>query len=545
MPAAMTILSCPHVGMPLPAYCLLPNNLAESSSKHYCALSYPFCSNVGSVWCSSVSKEAGVKLSGSKHLSYFRRRGFGLRLLAGLSSVADDSVTDSSQTSNYCVLYAVNAVAPVMKRGYGAFGGATLEKAKLDLSQSTTRSSPQTEDGGSGGDIGNKINHGGGDGGDDGGDDDDYFGDADDADDEDEGFFRRRLAIPELFDRKIVEAILHEWYRTITDLPAGLRQAVEMNVISSVQMARFMAINARPTLARFISRLVPPSISRAFVGRILADPGFLHKMFWEQAITIGHGVWWEVQHRRERLKDEWDLAALNILTLSICNATIVWSLAPCRSYGNTFKFNLQNAIQKLPHNIFERSYMLREFDLLKRVQSFIYKAGELCLVGMLVGTAGGSLSKIVASRKKSMQLSTPSVRTSALSYGAFLGLSGNLRYQFVYGADRVMRQHFDNLGFVVLCSCALRFLNIHIGDVTRLSWLGLETIPLMETQSLQSAYQRPSLATETPLNGWSVPTEIFPLGFFGGKEDTKKQRQEKPTRTPARRKVKRKVMHAS
>ncbi|KAF4400771.1 hypothetical protein G4B88_001326 [Cannabis sativa] len=41
--------------------------------------------------------------------------------------------------------------------------------------------------------------------------------------------------------------------------------------------------------------------------------------------------------------------------VSTCNAIAIWSLAPCRSYGNTFHFNLQNTLQKLPNNTFEKS----------------------------------------------------------------------------------------------------------------------------------------------------------------------------------------------
>ncbi|MCO5550477.1 hypothetical protein L7F22_003964 [Adiantum nelumboides] len=199
----------------------------------------------------------------------------------------------------------VHAMAPVMKRGYGAFGGgATLEKSKLDLSQKTSQVAPKTEDGGGGGDIGKGINHGGGDGGDDGGDDDDYFGDADDDDEGDDGgFFGRRVSLPEVFDRKIVEAIMQEWYKTFTELPAGLRQAVELGFISSAQMARYLSYIGRPTLARLLSRAMPPSPSRAFVGRMIADPSFLYKLLWEQAVTIAYGSWWEFKHRRESQKE--------------------------------------------------------------------------------------------------------------------------------------------------------------------------------------------------------------------------------------------------
>jgi hypothetical protein len=51
----------------------------------------------------------------------------------------------------------------------------------------------------------------------------------------------------------------------------------------------------------------------------------------------------------------------------------------------------------------------------------------------------------------------PSVSTSALSHGAFLGVSGNVRYQLLNGAERVMQQHFNHLGVVLFCSTALRF----------------------------------------------------------------------------------------
>lgn len=32
----------------------------------------------------------------------------------------------------------------------------------------------------------------------------------------------------QMFDRKYVEAILQEWFKTVSDLPAGIRQAVEL-----------------------------------------------------------------------------------------------------------------------------------------------------------------------------------------------------------------------------------------------------------------------------------------------------------------------------
>uniref|UniRef100_A0A7N2LM74 Uncharacterized protein n=1 Tax=Quercus lobata TaxID=97700 RepID=A0A7N2LM74_QUELO len=195
------------------------------------------------------------------------------RCLVAPPALSDIAVSSSSSSSSM--------LSPVMKGQYGAFGAVTLEKGKLDMSQKQSQSSPETAIGGGGGDIGKKINHGGGDGGDDDGDDDDYFDDFDDGDDDDYfddfddgdegdegGLFRRRKFLEELFDLKFVDAVLNEWQKTMMDLPAGFRQAYEMGLVSSAQMVKFLAINARPTTTRFISRALPEGMSRAFIGRV-------------------------------------------------------------------------------------------------------------------------------------------------------------------------------------------------------------------------------------------------------------------------------------
>ncbi|XP_059455268.1 protein RETICULATA-RELATED 1, chloroplastic-like [Corylus avellana] len=460
------------------------------------------------------------------------RRGLVLRASASSSSaqVGGDSVgllercfvappTPGGSDSASAVM-----VAPVMKGQYGALGSVTLEKGKLDMSQKQSQSSPETAIGGGGGDIGKKINHGGGDGGDDDGDDDDYFDDFDDGDEGDEGgLFRRRKFIEELFDRKFVDAVLHEWQRTMMDLPAGFRQAYEMGLVSSAQMVRFLAINARPTNTRFISRALPEGISRAFIGRMIADPAFLYKLLLEEAATIGCSVWWELKNRKDRIKQEWDLALINVLTVATCNAIVVWSLAPCRSYGNTFQFDLQNTLQKLPNNIFEKSYPLREFDLQKRFHSFFYKAAELCMVGLSAGAVQGALSNVLASKKEGrLSVTIPSVSSNALGYGAFLGLYANLRYQLICGFDRSMANHFDVIAVALFFSTALRILNVQLGERSRVAWLGVEADPLVDSDSLLKVYSRPPEDVDEASSKWFISKKavISGLGLLGIKQGT-------------------------
>ncbi|EEF30956.1 conserved hypothetical protein [Ricinus communis] len=460
-----------------------------------------------------------LQLPAVQVVSYKQRRSLAIKCASSSSSVIDGGCGESVAALERCFIApdasppvdlgssSRGEFVPVMKGSkFGAFGAVTLEKGKLDLTQKESKVSPEVALGGGGGDIGKKINHGGGDGGDDDGDDDDYFDDFDDGDEGDEGgLFRRRKFLEELFDRKFVDAVLNEWQKTMMDLPAGFRQAYEMGLISSAQMVKFLAINARPTTTRFISRSLPQAISRAFIGRMIADPAFLYRLLLEQAATVGCSVWWELKNRKDRIKQEWDLALVNVLTASACNAIVVWSLAPCQT----------------PNNIFEKSYPLREFDLQKRVHSFFYKAAELCVVGLSAGAIQGQLSNVLASRKKDrLSVTVPPVSNYARGYGAFLGLYANLRYQLLCGMDRALVSHFDVIGVALFFSTALRILNVQVGETSRLAWIGAEADPLVQSDDLLKAYNRPSEDATKASSKWfiSKKTLVSGLGLLGIKQ---------------------------
>ncbi|KAH7516410.1 hypothetical protein FEM48_Zijuj10G0132400 [Ziziphus jujuba var. spinosa] len=56
---------------------------------------------------------------------------------------------------------------------------------------------------------------------------------------------------------------------------------------------------------------------------MLADPSFLHKLLLEQATTIGCSVWLEFKNRKDKIKLEWDLALVYVLTVAACDAIFV------------------------------------------------------------------------------------------------------------------------------------------------------------------------------------------------------------------------------
>lgn len=120
-------------------------------------------------------------------------------------------------------------------------------------------------------------------------------------------------------------------------MPAMLRRAVDMGLFSSAQLVRFLSMDVRPNTTRAVQRSLPMSLSRAFVGRMMADPAFFHKLLMENMLAFGFGLAYEIKMRRHRLMREWDLALIHITGLMAATTAGVWMIAPNRSYGAASK----------------------------------------------------------------------------------------------------------------------------------------------------------------------------------------------------------------
>ena len=80
-----------------------------------------------------------------------------------------------------------------------------------------------------------------------------------DGDGDSDGFFRKVFG--ELYDAKAIQAVLQEWYKTMADMPLILRQAAQMGLFSSAALVRFLAMDVRPNVTRFVTRSLPTSVS--------------------------------------------------------------------------------------------------------------------------------------------------------------------------------------------------------------------------------------------------------------------------------------------
>lgn len=383
--------------------------------------------------------------------------------------------------------------------------GATMERSKLSLKQNMQQSSPKLDDGMGGGGLGKGIfNGGGGDGGDD--DDDDYFNEGDDDGDGDgDGFFRR--VFQELYDAKAIAAVLQEWYKTMGDLPGILRQAAEMGMFSSAALVRFMSMDVRPNVTRMVTRSLPPSVSREVVGRLMADPAFMQKLALEQMITIGASIIYEARVRGENFWKEFDLVAVNTLSLAAANAAVVYLVAPTRAAPAPARHEWQNMLAKLPNNVFEGTTPLRSYSNNSRVASFFVKAAELSGVGMLAGGLQSALSQgVVALRKRSdasfePSMKVPSIQQNALGMAATCGVFANARYQIIAGFDRYLFENANYLWSYLTLSGLLRTASTAIGDQTRQFMCGLPA-PLDDTQQRLARARRQALAQQRMMQSY-------------------------------------------
>ena len=151
----------------------------------------------------------------------------------------------------------------------------TLEREPIRFIMPTpTRQAPKLDDGGDGGENGrHNRNGGGGDGG--GNNDDDDFFNEEEGDGEGggehgaEGGLFATIAVAESYDKLSIAAVFAEWMRTVADLPLIIRRAVEMGLFSSAQLVRFFSMDVRPSVARTVTRALPPAVS--LTPLLLAD----------------------------------------------------------------------------------------------------------------------------------------------------------------------------------------------------------------------------------------------------------------------------------
>jgi len=374
-------------------------------------------------------------------------------------------------------------LAPRMASGsqLGGGGGATMQRGGLDLQQKAVVQGPKLADGGGGGNSGNFVNFGGGGGGD-SDDDDDFFGGGDEDGDGDgsggNNWFRAATA--ELFDMGAVNAVLGEWGYTVASLPAFFRAGAGLfltGAFSSANLVRFAAGDHRPTLARALYERLPYGMARGLVGRLMADPALAQKAAVDALGSAALALWWEGKQRGDCFAEEMDIALANSCIVGALSAALVYCLAPAR-VASAARAPWQEALAAVPNNVFEAGSATRTFSLGGRAAALGVKAGQLAALGAGAGAMQWGVGTALAGLRGGDAPWTPSVPVPelgrAVAGGAlFCGVSSNLRYQALAGADRYLLERAAAVGPAVAASTAARLGSSLLGQPQRLWAAGL------------------------------------------------------------------------
>lgn len=317
-------------------------------------------------------------------------------------------------------------------------------------------------DGGAGGSSGGGGGGGGGSGGDggkgDGGDDD------------------RILTLSE------VEAFAVEKKISI---PADMLEVAKKYGLRASVLNAFVAAQGL-VFTGFLCRTLP-----YFRDRILADPLFLFKVGAEVVIDSGCATVAEVRKRGKDFWAEFEFYLSDLLVGLVLDVVLVSLMAPAAVLGGVSRAAMSASplakwLATIPSAVFEASVPgVKTYGLAQRVACIGVKFCEYSLAGITCGLLGQGLANSLMMAKrhfhgtKEDDVPVPPLFKTALVWGLFMGVSSNLRYQTVFGLERLVdltiAKRVPQVAYGT--TIAIRFVNNVIGgenfiDMAR--WAGVQ-----------------------------------------------------------------------
>ena len=238
--------------------------------------------------------------------------------------------------------------------------------------------------------------------------------------------------------------------------------------------------------ALFGSRSSLSPIARALAAafpfvrdRLLRDPRYLFKVGAEVAIDAGCATVAEVRKRGDDFWGEFEFYLSDLVVGCVLDVVLVTLMAPAMPIGKggsralaassqslaaKVVAPLRRAAAKVPSAVLEASVPgARPYTLAQRAGCLFVKFGEYSLAGMGCGLVGQSAANGLMAAKREfserraasaekagggkerqqkrpavVHLTPPPVGMTALTWGLFMGVSSNVRYQIVYGLERAV-----------------------------------------------------------------------------------------------------------
>eukprot|EP00892_Ulva_mutabilis_P011686 jgi/Ulvmu1/8890/UM049_0072.1 len=225
-------------------------------------------------------------------------------------------------------------------------------------------------------------------------------------------------------------------------LPADYLATASAAGIKRSALEAYMLLQ-RSFLAGWLARTVP-----WFRDRLVYDNRFLFKVGAEVVIDSACATFAEVRKRGDEFWDELEFYLSDLLVGLVLDVVLVGLLAPTAIMGRRRKAattGLQKALDRVPSAVFEKGITgVREYSFGARAACVGVKFLEYSLAGMFCGLVGQGIANtaMMARRANSpdaeFTVDPPPLLKTALVWGLFMGASSNLRYQAVFGLERLV-----------------------------------------------------------------------------------------------------------
>lgn len=272
------------------------------------------------------------------------------------------------------------------------------------------------------------------------------------------------------------------------------------------------------------SRLSPASrlLASAFPfvrDRLMRDPRYLFKVGAEVAIDAGCATVAEVRKRGDDFWGEFEFYLSDLVVGCVLDVVLVTLMAPAAQIGRGKRASasavapsnflsskvvepLRRAAARVPSAVLEANVPgSKPYTASQRAGCLAVKFGEYSLAGMGCGLVGQSVANAMMAAKRALSernkgrdpnskgkknkqpeivhLTPPPVGMTALTWGLFMGVSSNVRYQIVYGLERLVDVTVATKlpAAAYVATLAFRFANNVIGgenfiDMAR--WTGIQ-----------------------------------------------------------------------
>ncbi|KAL5568861.1 hypothetical protein UlMin_025436 [Ulmus minor] len=309
------------------------------------------------------------------------------------------------------------------------------------------------------------------------------------------------------FDRAEVARVMSAAGRKRDALPQDIQKGLDLGLVSPEVLQNFFDLEQYPLISELTHRF------QGFRERLLADPKFLHRLAIEEAISITTTLVAQYEKRKENFFEELDYVITDTLRGTVVDFFTVWLPAPTLSflsYANEMDARdnmdvIKGLLGSIPDNAFQKNLGGRDWDLNHRLASVLFGGLKLASVGFIssLGAVGASNGLYAVRRFLNPALvitqqtkRSPIIKT-AIVYGSFLGLSANLRYQFIAGIveHRISEEFLSQTLFVNMLSFIARTINSYWGNQ---QWIDLARFTGLQSRKSESPSYQISDSTNTP-----------------------------------------------